>query len=395
MPEIPNRLTKSILSQNGIPCTSKNGSGLHESPNTAPERNSNRRVVTPVTDHLPDMAEFETGSMLDVMKLVGDVTWLVPQWVPNGMLTEIMGEPGKGKSLLLLWMMRSVILGEDWFNGTKGLGEPRNVLLCDTEGRAAINLDRLKKWGVPIKAMARIKTPFEGKDVLKPVDLTSVEHQERIEMAIHKYKIPLVGVDSLRGSHGGDENSSKMSEVLKPLVQMMERTAVGCCVVHHTKKIQGEEDICPNSSRGSNAILADFVSQIAVDVPDPNSEWKRVQVLKENLGSKPLPMGFRKMGDGEGLEFGAAPIRPAKMKKETGKDKCEEWLRARMTPGIWYDGMKLIEEAQALGFSPTGTLQRAKEALGISKPASTVKKFGKGWQWQLPMNISSNPPGDM
>ena len=374
-----------------------NGDGYHpsegESPNVPGEEKSTgttssriadllSRIRIPRSDevvigsngHLEPMPQFTTGSMLDARKLVGDLKFLLPAYIPYGMLTELLGEPGKGKSLLLLWMMRSLVMGLDWFNGTKGFGKPRNVLLCDTEGRFAVNMDRLRKWGVPDEAIGRIKTPFEGKEAIKPIDLTNWEHLERIERAINKYETPLVGIDSMRGAHGEDENSSRVSAVLKPVVQIMERTKAACAVVHHSKKLLIDEDISANSSRGSNAILADFISQIAIDQPDPKSDWKRVQILKENLGLKPKPLGFRPSDSG--LEFGPAPKRPEKEKKETGKDKAEDWLRVRMKPGQWYPAKDLIEEGEAAGFSHTGTLQRAKTDLKVK-----TRKQGKHHEW--------------
>ena len=97
-------------------------------------------------------------------------------------------------------------------------------------------------------------------------------------------------------------------------------------VIHHAKKHYEGQELTPNSSRGSNAILANFVCQIAIDQPDPKSEWRRVQVLKENLGVRPQPVGF--LASDKGLQFGAAPIRPPKERKET------ERKGRRMSPSL-------------------------------------------------------------
>src|SRR5262249_12457268 len=140
------------------------------------------------------------------------------------------------------------------------------------------------------------------------------------------------------------------------------------CVVHHSKKLHIDEDITANCSRGSNAILADFVSQIAIDQPNPKSEWKRLQVLKENLGIRPKPVGFRPTDTG--LEFGEAARRP-------GKDKATGWLRARMKTGVWYPAQLITDEAEDAGFPRTGTLERAKKDLGV-----THRKKGKSYEWR-------------
>ena len=62
------------------------------------------------------------------------------------------------------------------------------------------------------------------------------------------------------------------------------------------------EEVSANSSRGSNAILALFRAQIGFDKPDPDSDWVRVRMLKQNLGLAPEAIGMQITSSG--LEFG-------------------------------------------------------------------------------------------
>jgi hypothetical protein len=116
--------------------------------------------------------------------------------------------------------------------------------------------------------------------------------------------------------------------------------------------------------------------QLGIDKPDKDSEWRRLQMLKENLGIKPKPIGFRISS--KGLEFGEAPKRPH---KETEKDRAEAWLRANMEPGKGYKAGDLIDEAKQDGISEEA-LRRARTDLGIVKP--NVRKTKDGWEWKLP-----------
>ena len=50
-----------------------------------------------------------------------------------------------------------------------------------------------------------------------------------------------------------------------------------------------------------------------------------------------------------------------------------------MKPCQWYEASELIAEAEQLGFPATGSLQQARQLLGIVKPH--VKKTKHGWLW--------------
>jgi hypothetical protein len=291
------------------------------------------------------------------------------------MVTGIVAEPGDGKSAFALWMARTVMTGCDWFNGTKGPANPAYVLWCPTENDMAITLQRMRDWQIP---MDRLVLPFKD-DPLCPVNLTNAAHLELIEALVNRYRTPMVVIDSLRSGHDGDENNSRVGRVLQNLAVIAERTNAGMEVVHHTRKLMVDEEITANSCRGSNAILAMMRSQIGIDRPDPKSKWRRVRVLKENLGIAPPPIGFQVTATG--LEFGPAPERP---RKQTQKDDVEEWLQNRIKPGETYRASEVIAEAEQRGFHERTVRKAATERLGIDpKP---VRQDGKiaGWEWRRP-----------
>lgn len=322
-------------------------------------------------DYESDEAD-ETASWTDVEETVAGVRWLVPSWLPYGMVTGVIAEPKVGKSAFVLGaLVRPIVCGGNWFNDCIGPGMG-NVLWCDTEGRAAINIERARAWGLP---KGRIKVPF--KDRLQRVNLKDADHLARIESVVCRYSTPLVVIDSLRGAHSDDENNSKVGQILQSLTEIAERTNAAIVLIHHTKKLFEGEELTANSGRGSNAFLAMVACQIAVDRPDAKSEWRRAQVLGENLGTAPPPMGFRITS--KGLEFGQPPEKP---RKETQKGNAKEWLLAYMTPGVWYDAAEIETSAP---FTETA-LRRARDELGIVKP-DHLKFFGKnkGWKWKLPV----------
>lgn len=184
-------------------------------------------------------------------------------------------------------------------------------------------------------------------------------------------------VDSFRGSHDANENDSRIVRPLRGLAAVAEETNAAILIIHHVKKLNPDEPLKANSARGSNAFLATVRCQLAVDRPTHGSDWRRIQVLGENLGTHPSPLGFI-ITDGC-IEVGSVPSAPT---KGTIKGECKIWLESYMTPGHWYDSSHLESEARKAGHSASA-MQRAKEELGIVRPRH-VKKVAGTWMCSRP-----------
>lgn len=326
-------------------------------------------------DNVHGEEEFSSATLADAASVVSGVRYLVRGWIPFGMLTGLVAEPGVGKSAFALGaLLKPVVTGCDWFTGMRG-PEAADVALIDTESSLAITVQRAKDWNIPT---GRIRLPFED-DPLRSVSLTDSEHLERIENLICHYRTPLVLVDSLRGAHSDDENNSRVGRVLQSLAGIAERTHAAVVIVHHTRKLSVDEEITANSSRGSNAILAMFRSQLGIDHPDPNSKRCRIRVLKENLGLAPAPVGFEVTN--EGLTFGPAPERP---RKNSAKADAGDWLLSRMKPGKSYLASAILTEAIECGHSERTLRKAATEILGIKPKQKREGGQVKGWLWRLP-----------
>jgi hypothetical protein len=352
------------------------------------------RIARARSDQLPDAVKIgrdgyisapvdDTSSWADLAEANKKVRYLLKGWIPYDMLSGLVGDSKAGKSMFLLWaVVRPIITGCDWFTGQLG-AEQGYVVWCDTERRAAINLERATRWGLPVE---RIITPFTDK--YKIFDMQDAEHIKRLMDVVCRYEAKVVIVDSFRGAHRGDENNSKMDAALKDLGSVCEQTHTAIPIIHHIKKtrIEGEEaggEPTLHCARGSSAFLAAVACQLVIDIPEPRPNlkeaWRRVQVLGENLGVAPAPVGFRIHDDG--LEFGPAPRRAETEKKGSERDKCKKWLDVRLPPRARCPAHLLIEEAESLGWSKTGTLQRAKTELGIvsdqkARPQEWVRDSG-------------------
>lgn len=329
----------------------------------------------------------ESASWADALRLIGKIEFLVPQWIPRGMVTGVIAEPKKGKTAFVEHgLVGPVVTGRSWFSNAFNPWDPQYVVWCDTEHSLAINLERAEAWGLPVE---RIKSWSD--DPLEQIDLMNADHLERLENVILKYKAPMVVIDSLRGAHGEDENNSRfITEALKPLGTIAARTKTAVVVIHHTRKLFEDEELTMNAGRGSNAFLAMVRSQIVIDQPDSESEWLRIQVLGNNIGRAPKPIGFR-WNKGQ-IEYGDAPRRQQKEKNNGAKD-AEKWLVERMKAGKWYIAATIESEAKEKGFSVTGTLQRARTNLGITRDNGNVRK-GKDKKSQWRREEITNSPGN-
>ena len=175
------------------------------------------------------------------------------------------------------------------------------MLWLATENDMAITLQRMRDWKIPLD---RLLLPFKI-DPLRAVNLMDGEHLKLIEALVNAHRTPLVVVDSLRGSHDGDENCSRVGAVLQSIAAIAERTKAAAVIVHHTRKLAARRRYrAETPPEAATPSWPSCGSQIGIDRPDPQSKWCRVRVLKENLGLAPKPVGFRVTKDG--LEIGPA-----------------------------------------------------------------------------------------
>jgi RecA-family ATPase len=101
---------------------------------------SDRAAIGP-PDYTPDGSP-DAASFADVMSVVGAVEWLIPNWLPQGIVTGVIAEPKAGKTGFALGGLAAAVLtGGRWFNGT-ARPEPGAVVFVDTERSAGVNVKR-------------------------------------------------------------------------------------------------------------------------------------------------------------------------------------------------------------------------------------------------------------
>jgi hypothetical protein len=308
----------------------------------------------------------------EMRRAVGPITWAWERWLPAGMLAMLAGDLGVGKSLLTLRVAACFLCAAPWPDDTPYTGEEGSILWLEAEAAQALNLERATAWGLPLD---RILTPFA--DPLMDVQLDVPEHQRAITAMAFRPDVRFVVVDSLRGAHRGDENSSDMIHVMGWLAELARDTGKPVLLLHHLRKrgfFDGTDGgVTLDRLRGSSAIAQTTRVVWALDMPDPNSEARRLSVIKNNLARFPQPLGFT-ISD-IGVTFCAAPETP---KKDTLQDRAADLLLALLA----HQPMRATEiqrEVEGAGLSWYAA-QRAKDKLRI-----VAKKEADGWYWALPV----------
>jgi len=319
---------------------------------------------------LPAQAGFRMATAVDLGKAVGEIEWLWQNWIPRGFLTMLAGDPGMGKSAVALRLAQSLIEQDKWPDGSP-VDEVGMVLWCDTEASQAILSHRIKAWN--LRFPEYILMP--GNDPLQEMRIDDPGAFDQLEMMIDHEGITLVVIDSLRGSHRMDENSSDLVNVLSRLAGIARNANIAILVVHHLRKksVMESSDVTMDRIRGSSAISAMCRVIFCLEPVDfGSSKAIRMKQIKNNLALLPEPMGVNI--DESGCSFGESPEEP---RTETMTDRAIEFLRLELK-GSPRKASQLIEDAELMGISKA-TLYRAKEKINII----AIRKHGESVTWSF------------
>ena len=303
---------------------------------------------------------------------LGPITWHWERWLAPGFLHILAARTGLGKSTLALRIAGCYLAGWPWPDGRPFEGEKGAVLWLEAEGAQALNVDRAGKWGLPLDA---IHTPLA--DALEDFNLLSARHRHAAEKWAADPAVRLVVLDSLSGARAGaDENDSRALQSMKWLAELARNTGKPVLATHHLRKrsiLDGTDEVNLERLRGSSAIVQVARVVWGLDVPNPAQPSRlRLQVLKDNLGRFPPPLGMRIEEDGR-VTFGEAPEPP---QSETATERAARFLRRILANGPM-KASEILAAAEREGISEK-VLRVAKDKLCIE----SHQQVG-GWWWTL------------
>ena len=301
-----------------------------------------------------------------------EVSWLWFPFIPYGKLTIIQGDPGDGKTTMVLNLAAKLSRGESLDDGMNCC-EPVNIIYQTAEdGLADTVKPRLEEAGADC---SRISVIDESDKSLSMAD-------ERIEEALIATKAKLLILDPIQAYLGGGMDMNRANEardMTKRLGALAEKYKCAIVLIGHMNKASGNK--AAYRGMGSIDFYAVARSVLLVGRIEGEPNLRAMVQIKNNLAafghSKAFELsesGFSWIGDyGITADEVLGGIAPKVNKQDRATALLKELAENhRMLPS------KEIEEAAREENISKRTLENAKHELGIK-----AKKMNDVWYWVL------------
>jgi hypothetical protein len=324
------------------------------------------------------------------------VDWLWDGRIPLRKLTILDGDPGRGKTSVLLDVAARLSIGAPMPSSVACIDPVDTLLLPTEDGLGDTIRPRLDVAGADVRRIHALVGHDE--DPTRPI--TFPRDELYLEAAILKTNSRLVGIDPLMGflDKGINPNSDPdVRRALLALSQVAERTGAAIVAVRHFNKKSDAAAMYRGS--GSIAFTATARSVLVV-ADDPKDPAVRVLAsLKCNIAVPTPSLCFRLESGAQAIPFVvwlgetdrsardllSAPFTSGRSDRDSCLAAAIQFLR-RTLVGSPRAQTEIEEMAKAEGISMS-TLMRAKKDLGVRS-----KKVGNAWTWALPSTESSPRP---
>jgi hypothetical protein len=335
----------------------------------------------------------EIGQLLSEVQ-PEQLQWLWERWLALYKLVILEGDPGLGKSALILDLGARLSAGLPFPDGFPC--EPAGVVLISAEdGLADTIRPRLDAAGADTSRIVALAT-VKGEDGYERF-ISIPEDIPLIEQAARRVGAKLIVVDPLMAFLSSNVNSYRDQDVrraLAPLSKMAERLGTAVVVIRHPNKGTHTNPLY----RGGGSIGIIGAARMAFLVAkDPQDEERRVLApTKNNLARAPKSLMFALKGTESGAvrvnwlgesEVSAEELLATPQDKENSGAQSEaiEFVNDVLSDGPVAAG-QVKEEAEDAGISER-TLARAKKKLKV-KSYREGESGGRGkglWLWKLPV----------
>ena len=300
-----------------------------------------------------------------------EVTWLWYPYIPYGKITIIQGDPGEGKTTLVLHLAAALTQGRQL--GSEEVSEPVTVIYQTAEDGLA---DTIKPRLLAADAdCSKVLVIDESEKCISMTD-------NRLENAIRQTNAKLVILDPIQAYLGADVDMHRANEirpVMKHLGDLAEKYGCAIVLIGHMNKAAGVKA----SYRGLGSIdFAAAARSVLIVARDRDNPKNRVVVqVKSSLAPEGKPIAFELDSVHGFLFIGEYEVDPNELLAGTGGKKkakvAEELLISALMQGETSQ-QKILERAKELGISKR-TLDQAKKSLGVES-----RKKQDGWYWYLP-----------
>ena len=327
-----------------------------------------------------------------------NVEWLWTGRILKGKLTVVEGDPGTGKSAMVMDLAARVSSGLAMPDESE-MGTAAGVVILSAEdGLADTVRPRLDAAGGDPSRVLALTTKEDGEAGERL--LTLPDDILLIERGVAQVGAGLVTIDPLVAFFGTKTDSHRDQDVrraLAALAALADRTGAAVVVVRHLNKTVGGNALYRGG--GSIGIIAAARSGLLV-AKDAEDENRRVLAVQKGNLSKPAPsLAFSLEEVDNGAVrlawHGDSPLDAAQLlggnyarNDHTEVGKAEVFLLEILKDGPLLKN-KVQEMAEEVGIAER-TLERAKKRLGV-----VSKKRGDGWAWSLRNSVDNDrQPGD-
>ena len=318
----------------------------------------------------------ETKNGLQMIKMSEiqsqEVSWLWYPFIPYGKLTIIQGDPGDGKTTLVLNIAAWLSKGEGLDSEMK-LSEPVNVIYQSAEdGLADTVKPRLELAGADCE---RILVIDEKEKSLFMVD-------ERLEKAIVQTKARMLILDPIQAYLGGGMDMNRANEardMTKKLGALAEKYQCAIILIGHMNKAAGNK--AAYRGMGSIDFFAIARSVLLVGRVEGEPNIRALVQIKNNLAAFGHPKafalsedGFQWLGD---YEITADEVLGGIAPKANKMEQAKRLLRELALTTDAIQSNEIFDMADEQGISKR-TLENAKRELDIR-----ARKINNSWYWEL------------
>jgi hypothetical protein len=358
--------------------------------------NDQAETTAPATDGTATLTGARLVYLADVTPT--PVHWLWPGRIPLGKVTIVDGDPGLGKSTLLLDVGARLTTGSPMPDGVASdvEGTPGMVILSAEDGLDDTIRPRLDAAGADSRRVVALTGVQDNPGQPgSPERLPTLADVEAIRSAIVAVTAKLVVIDPFMAYLPGRVDSAKdqdVRSVLARLAHLADETGAALVLIRHLNKYQSTNVLYRGG--GSIGIIGAARSGLLVakDPDDPSGGRRVVAQTKTNLSGERPAMAYRLIPNSEGsvtvawegaTEHTAERLLadPQSHEDRTATADAIEWLRDTLSHGP-RPSRDVEADASRSDISPK-VLRRAREKLGINPRR---EGFGPGSRviWGLP-----------
>ncbi len=301
------------------------------------------------------------------------ITWLWYPYIPNGKITILQGDPGDGKTTLILRIAAKLSKGELIIDQNEKR-EPINIIYQTAEDGLA---DTIKpRLEAAYADTSRVYVIDDSKKSLSMCD-------DRLEQALLETKAKLVILDPLQAFLGANVDMHRANEVrpiMSHLAALAEKYDCAVVLIGHMNKSMANK--ATYRGLGSIDIPASSRSVLLLSRIKDNPTIRVMLQIKNNLAEEGEPIafelnkktGFRLIGKynitADELLNGTTNL--------TKTEQAEKMIKDILSDGIAKPQPYFIEQGKYRNICER-TVIKAKQNLGVK----SVKINGK-WFWNFP-----------